>query len=312
MISERGGLFGKLKERLNPKLSLPTALLTVLFFHRSRVKGFFQIILRRLLTGDTLFFSSKDSSVRRGEFKSLKELVESNSPYVALVQYNRVRWLSFSDCGFRLVRLLPLLVRYFEEQALDTSNRQEVRTKCRNFHAQLSEPRFQLFLFSLIHNHSKIKALLTTFIQPVTLDASKSVSNPANRLQQPDLHALINRFSQEGGPVVFSLDVIIMQFRLYQNDCSIDMIFSLGNQDTVKQWCQLYEGNYYKELASLAQQLLSISPKSVLCECGFSTMNYVKNEFRSVLTQENLNACMALGMMTSHTLQTFPFHTFLK
>ena len=47
--------------------------------------------------------------------------------------------------------------------------------------------------------YSKIKALLTTFIQPVTLDASKSVSDPANRLQQPDLHALINRFSQEGG-----------------------------------------------------------------------------------------------------------------
>ena len=163
MISERGGQFGKIKERLNPKFSLPTALLTVLFFHRSRVKGFFQIILRRMLTGDTLFFSSKDSSVRRGEFKSLKELVESNSPYVALVQYNRVRWLSFSDCGFRLVRLLPLLVRYFEEQALDNSNRQEVRIKCRNFHAQLSEPRFQLFLFSFIHNQKPSQRLINGY-----------------------------------------------------------------------------------------------------------------------------------------------------
>ena len=51
-------------------------------------------------------------------------------------------------------------------------------------------------------------------------------------LQQPDLHALINRlinrFSQ-GGPVVLSFDVILMQFHMYQNDCSIDMIFSLGN-----------------------------------------------------------------------------------
>ena len=52
-------------------------------------------------------------------------------------------------------------------------------------------------------------------------------------LQQPDLHALINRlinrFSQEGGPMVLSFDVILMQFHMYQNDCSIDMIFSLGN-----------------------------------------------------------------------------------
>ena len=43
----------------------------------------------------------------------------------------------------------------------------------------------------------------------------------------------------------------------------------------------------------------------------FSTMNYVKNEFRSLLTQENLNASMSLGM-TSHSVHTFPFHTFLK
>ena len=91
----------------------------------------------------------KDSSVRRDEFHSLKELVEPNSPYIALVQYHRVRWLSFSDCVSRLVKLLPLLVRYFEEQALDTTNRQEVRTKCRSLHSRLSEPRFQLFLFFL-------------------------------------------------------------------------------------------------------------------------------------------------------------------
>ena len=40
-------------------------------------------------------------------------------------------------------------------------------------------------------------------------------------------------------------------------------------------------------------------------------MNNVKNEFRSLLTQEKLNACMSLGM-TSHSVYTFPFHTFLK
>ena len=82
--------------------------------------------------------------------------------------------------------------------------------------------------------------------------------------------------------------------------------------DPVVFWCQLYEEGDYKELALL---LLSISPTSVLCERGFSTMracmNYVKNEFRSLLTQENLNACMSLGM-TSHSVHTFPFHTFFK
>ena len=40
-------------------------------------------------------------------------------------------------------------------------------------------------------------------------------------------------------------------------------------------------------------------------------MNYVKNEFRSVLNQENLNACMALAL-TDHTVDTFPFTELLK
>ena len=77
------------------------------------------------------------------------------------------------------------------------------------------------------------------------------------------------------------------------------------NKDTVVFWCQLYEEGDYKELASLALLLLSLSPTSVICKQGFSTMNY---EFRSLLTQEKLNACMSLGM-TLYTVHTFPFHT---
>lgn len=38
-------------------------------------------------------------------------------------------------------------------------------------------------------------------------------------------------------------------------------------------------------------------------------MNYVKNEFRTVLPQENLNACMG---MTEYTVNDFPFKVFLK
>ena len=40
-------------------------------------------------------------------------------------------------------------------------------------------------------------------------------------------------------------------------------------------------------------------------------MNYVKNEYRSLLTQENLNACMAIAI-TEHNVDTFPFLDLLK
>ena len=130
----------------------------------------------------------------------LKKLIDPNSPYASLVQYHRIRRLSFSDCVSRLVKLLPLLVTYFKEQALDTSNRLEV-CKCRSLHSQLSEPRFQIFLFflepllkvlakmnkwlqtsplSLHEVYSKIKALLSTFVQLISLDVTKSISGSNN------------------------------------------------------------------------------------------------------------------------------------
>lgn len=199
MVSERNGLYGKLKHAVNPKLFLthcpPHRLILASKAGQKVLPGDIEKTV-----GDVLFFF-KDSSVRRDEFHSFKELVEPNSQYVALVQYHRVRWLSFSDCVSRLVKLLPLLVRYFEEQALDTSNRQEVRTKCRSLHSQLSEARFQLFLFflepqlevlakmnkwlqtsslSLHEVYSKIKALLATFMQPISLDVTKSVTDSDN------------------------------------------------------------------------------------------------------------------------------------
>lgn len=74
----------------------------------------------------------------------------------------------------------------------------------------------------------------------------------------------------------------------------MDLKFNLCGGDIVKFWCHLYknEGDEYRELSSLALLLLSIFPTSVLCERG---MNYVKNEYRSVMT---LNACLSIIMYT--------------
>ena len=89
---------------------------------------------------------------------------------------------------------------------------------------------------------------------------------PLRNLQQPDMQAMLNRFRQESGPLTFPLDRVIMQFCLYQNDSSIDILFRTCNKDPVVFRCQLYEESDYKELASLALLLFSISPASVLCE----------------------------------------------
>ena len=117
-------------------------------------------------------------------------MVEPDSPHLRIVQYHKVRWPSLADCVSRVVKLLPLLVRYFEEQAEDTQNRVAVRSKCRDLHVQLSMPEFQLYLYFLsphldllskvnkwlqstnltLHTvYYKIQALYKSFIAPVVL-----------------------------------------------------------------------------------------------------------------------------------------------
>lgn len=199
VLSEKGGLFGKLKERTNTKLfSTHCPPHRLVLASKAGQKELPNDIEKTI--SDTLFFF-RDSSVRRDEFSALKEMVEPDSPYIAIVQYHRVRWLSLADCVGRLVKLLPLLVRYFEEQSCDTVNRVAVREKCRDLHNRLSEPRFQLFLYFLLPQlealakinkwlqspnlsihivYSKIKALLSTFIEPVALDTTKSICDSSN------------------------------------------------------------------------------------------------------------------------------------
>ena len=108
MILDRGGLYGKLKATLNLKLFSthcpPHHLILVSKAGQKELPADIEKTV-----SDTLFFF-KDSSVRRDEFCSLKEMVEPNSLHIAIVQYHKVKWLSLADCVDRLVKLLPLLV----------------------------------------------------------------------------------------------------------------------------------------------------------------------------------------------------------
>ena len=201
MISDWGGLYGNMKAILNPKLFSTHCPPHRLILVSKAGQKELPVDIEKTVS-DTLFFF-KDSSVRRDEFCSLKEMVEPNSPHIAIVQYHTVRWLSLADCVDRLVKLLPLLVRYFEEQELDTANRQAAgtRTKCGDLKTRSSNPKFQLYLFFLhpqlqelakinkwlqapnlpIHTvYSKIKTLLYVFVQPVALDSTKSITDSSN------------------------------------------------------------------------------------------------------------------------------------
>lgn len=91
MLSERGGLFGKLKEKISSKLfSTHCPSHRLVLASKAGQKELPNDVEKTI--SDTLFLF-RDSSVRRDEFLALKELVEPESPFVAIVQYHKVRRL---------------------------------------------------------------------------------------------------------------------------------------------------------------------------------------------------------------------------
>ena len=115
VLSQKNGVAAKLKESVNRKLFITHCPPHRLVLASKSGQKIIPDNIEKLI-GDVLFFF-KDSPVRREEFHKLKELVELDSPHVSLVLYHKVRWLSLADCVERLTGLLPLLVRYFEEQS---------------------------------------------------------------------------------------------------------------------------------------------------------------------------------------------------
>ena len=129
---------------------------------------------------------------------------------------------------------------------------------------------------------------------------------PKRKLHQCNIVEVIEKFDNGEG-VTFCKTTVRKQYRNYCNDTTLDFLFEVqSNSNPVAFFIKLYNDEEYSQLASLALLVYSLSPDSVACERGFSSMNYIKNQFRTRLTQDKLNACMALAM-EKRTVEEFPF-----
>ena len=73
---------------------------------------------------------------------SLRKICELNSePFVKLVQYHKIRWLSLHQCVGRIEQLHDLLVvEYFESRSMDMHSRKSARDCCRDLYERLCDP----------------------------------------------------------------------------------------------------------------------------------------------------------------------------
>ena len=105
---------------------------------------------------------------------------------------------------------------------------------------------------------------------------------------------------------------VLQAYKLYRFDDTLDELFQgrcAGN--LVKFVCEIYKLKEYQAFAQVLLLLLTIQPDTCEIERSFSCMNYVKNERRSCLTSEHLNAAVALAL-DNRSLETFPLEKCFK
>ena len=91
MVSERGGLYGKFKQAVNFKLFLTHCPPHHLILASKAGQKVLPVDIEKTVA-DVLYFF-KDSSVRRDEFHSLKELVEPNTRLCSIIEYGGSHFL---------------------------------------------------------------------------------------------------------------------------------------------------------------------------------------------------------------------------
>ncbi|KAJ8718896.1 hypothetical protein PYW07_016452 [Mythimna separata] len=60
-------------------------------------------------------------------------------------------------------------------------------------------------------------------------------------------------------------------------------------------WIKFVCGNKYSELKKIAMKLLTLFGSTYICEAAFSKMIFIKNKFRSQLTNEHLQDLMTIA-----------------
>ena len=137
------------------------------------------------------------------------------------------------------------------------------------------------------------------------------IDPPQRKLHQCDTSMIIDKFSNDQG-IAFCKTTVHKQCRTYCHDTTLDFLFETTcDSNPVAFFVALHNEEDYSELARLALLIFAISPDSVACERGFSTINFIKNQYHTHLTQDKLNACMALAM-DSRDVHNFPFYKLLQ
>ena len=126
---------------------------------------------------------------------------------------------------------------------------------------------------------------------------------PENRKHcRCNIEAVVNKYC----PGMVDSAVAMTQYSVYRNDDSLDFLYLNCERKPDTFFCTIAKMSEYSQFGLLAIILLCMSPDTVECERGFSTVNLTKDRFSTRLNQENLHARLSI-VLDCRTLDTFPW-----
>lgn len=115
-------------------------------------------------------------------------------------------------------------------------------------------------------------------------------------IQNPFLVTDITEFSDEAKLACKWVDAAKIQLEIidFQENVELKQILCDCSPETF--WSKEGSPANFPTLHRLAVQILTMFGSTYSCESAFSTMNFVKNKFRSCMTSEHLHHCIRLAV----------------
>ena len=117
-------------------------------------------------------------------------------------------------------------------------------------------------------------------------------------IENPFLVTDIATFSAEAKNICKWIDAAKVQLELIEFQENVVMKESFCNCTPQKFWSEKVSSNNFPILTKLAVHILTMFGSTYCCESAFSNMNFIKNKFRSCMTDQHLHHSLKLATTT--------------
>ncbi|CAL9703956.1 unnamed protein product [Knipowitschia caucasica] len=114
--------------------------------------------------------------------------------------------------------------------------------------------------------------------------------------QNPFLITDIRGFSKEASDTFSWANAGALQLELADLQSNVVLKGQIGGSDAASFWIQIVSETAFPTLKKAALHILSMFGSTYCCEAAFSTMNVIKNKYRSRLTNEHLDMCLRMAL----------------